>query len=143
METKFEEIYRLFLSSVDDYELSEVSEEELNEVMKTYLIKAVVTLQMAMMEVGEFDEDLEIFKDKLSHPEKVILGKSMKLEWLGEKLYSADLMRKDIGDRDYKAVQGTDYLRQIGVMESRLRKEIHRDIIDLSYTDKSEMGGLW
>lgn len=143
MGTKFEEVYKLFLSSVDDYELAEISEDELNEILKGHLLNGIVHLQTSMMEVADFDEENSVFNVELDHVEKVILGKAMKLEWLVEKLNSADLMRKSIGDRDYKAVQGTDYLRQLGVMEMRARREIDRLIIDYSYTNKEEMGGLW
>ncbi|MBO1087250.1 hypothetical protein [Enterococcus mundtii] len=143
METEFKEIYRLFLSSVDDYELADVDEDELKDVLEGYLLNAMAQLQSSMVDVSDFDLENSKFNVNLSHLEKVALAKAMKLEWVGEKLYSADLMRKSIGDRDYKAVQGTDYLRQLGIMDLRLRKEIDRLLIDYSYTDKDQMGGLW
>ena len=66
----------------------------------------------------------------------------MKLECVREKKYSEELMRKSIGDRDYKAVQGTDYLKQLTSVESELRKEIKRDLIDYSYGNTSLYGEL-
>lgn len=143
MSTTFEDIYKIFLPTVDDDEYSEIEQEELDIVLKNFLLNGVVQLQSSIIDFPKFDADLEIFTTPLNHMQKVALGKSMKLEWLSEKIYSANLMRKSIGDRDYKAVQGTDYLRQMGVLETRLRKEIDRLIIDHSYTDSEQVGGLW
>lgn len=143
MGTKFEEIYKLFLSSIDDYELGSVSEEELGEILKGYLLNGVIQLQTSMIDVSDFNEEEETFNKNLDHMDKILLGKSMKLEWIGEKLNNADLMRKNIGDRDYKSVQGTDYLKQLNILQFRLRQEIDRLAIDLSYANEDEMGGLW
>ena len=143
MSTKFEEIYKLFLPTVDDDEYAEIEPDELEFVMKTFLLSGLVQVQSSTIDFPDFDEEKEVFTETLTHIQKVALAKSMKLEWVSEKIYSANLMRKSIGDRDYKAVQGTDYLKQLGFMEIRLRKEIDRLIIDHSYTDADQMGGLW
>ena len=45
-------------------------------------------------------------------------------------------------DRDYKAVQGTDYLKQLTSVEKNLREEIERDIIKYSYSDRSYYGDM-
>lgn len=143
MATKFEDIYRLFLSSIDDYELAEISDEELEEVMLNHLLKGMTYLQVNMFDVSDHNVDLKVFNTDLSHVEKVVLSKAMKLEWVGERLYSADLMRRSIGDRDYKAVQGTDLIKQLSALHSKLEKEINKMLINYSYTDAENMGGLW
>lgn len=143
MATKFNEVYRLFLASIDDYELVQIEDDELNYILEGYLINATAQLQSSYIDVSDFDLEAKEFSNDLMHIQKVALGKAMKLEWIGEKLYSADLMRKSVGDRDYKAVQGDGYLRQLSMMEIRLRKEIDRLLIDYSYTDTEVMGDLW
>lgn len=143
METEFKEIYQLFLPMIDDYEFGAIEEEELESVMQSYLLNGMVQLQTSMVDVSKFNLEEKRFEVELKHIEKVALAKAMKLEWVGEKLYNADLMRKTIGDRDYKAIQGTDYLRQLGIIELRLRKEIDRLLIDYSYTDSDLVGDLW
>ena len=53
----------------------------------------------------------------------------MKLEWLRDRIYQEDLMRQNIGDRDYKAVQGTAYLDSLRVLANQLLDEIRRDLL--------------
>ena len=42
--TEFEEVYRLFLAQIDDYELGLVDYDELREVLSTYLLNALESL---------------------------------------------------------------------------------------------------
>lgn len=143
MATEFGEIYRLFLGSIDDYELAEVLEDELDEILLNHLMKGMVYLQVHMYDVSDYDADALEFARDLTHVEKVMLSKAMKLEWVGERLYSADLMRRSIGDRDYKAVQGTDLIKQLSALHSKLETEIQRLLIDYSYTNEDKLGDLW
>lgn len=49
------------------------------------------------------------------------------------KLHSADLMRKEIGDRDYKAVQGTNYLKELSKLDDKIEDEIRRYSVEYTY----------
>lgn len=89
------------------------------------------------------DEDEEVYKvDKiigqfnvdLTNREQYILALGMKKAWLSSKRYSADLMSKDIGDRDYKAVQGYNYLKEIGNLDNELEEEIRRYAVEYTYS---------
>lgn len=91
----------------------------------------------------EYDLEEKVFVEDLKHTEKVALARAMKLAWISDKLYSEELMRKNIGDRDYKAEQGTDYLRRLSELDTKLRKEIEQLLIDYSYTQEESAGGLW
>lgn len=137
MATKFSEIYTLFLGQIDDYELAMVEEDELDLVLKKYMINAISNLQDSMHDIDEiFDFENEVFKEDLGFTEKSIFAKAMKLEWLREKKYSAELMQKAIGDRDFTAVQGYNYLKEINAIEKDLSKEIREYLIAYSYREE-------
>ena len=68
----------------------------------------------------DINEETQEFNNDLSLPERLIIAKSMKLEWLRDRIYQEDLMRQNIGDRDYKAVQGTAYLDSLRVLANQL-----------------------
>lgn len=143
MATKFSDIYSLFLNTIDDYSLADLEDDELMEVMEAHLMNGLIHLTESVSDIEDYDLDEKVFHADLYHAEKIALAKAMKLEWLNEKIYSEDLMRRAIGDRDYKAVQGTDYVRRLGEQAQKLKNEIEQDLINYSYRRSDFVGGLW
>lgn len=133
--TTFKEIYALFLSQIDDYEIASIdNESDVESYIKKYLLNCLPTLQEAINDITNINLENESFGFKLSYVEMALVAKAMKLEWVREKRFSLDLMRKSIGDRDFKAVQGTTYLKEIGALEEQLKKEIRDELIKHSYS---------
>lgn len=114
---------------IDDYELGLVSDDELNEILWGYLDQArslyFPQCKKDLEDVyenfgeGEFNEDL-------NSQEQFILALGMKKAWLSPKLKNADLMTKAIGDRDYKAVQGTNYIKELAKLDAQIEDEVDR-----------------
>lgn len=129
MATPFHSIFKKFLGTIDDYELGLVSDEELNEVLWGYLDQARSLyfpqcnkdLEQVIEDFGEGE-----FIEDLTSQEQFILALGMKKAWLSPKLQSADLMTKAIGDRDYKAVQGTNYIKELAKLDLQIEDEIER-----------------
>lgn len=142
MNTKFEEIYKMFLNSIDDYDLAEIDGDELDEVLEGYLLSCFSSLQNGIRDLSDVDIEKKEFNYKASMIEKGLLAKGMKLAWVGRKKNSQELMEKSIGDRDYKSVQGTEYLAQLTRVENALKREIDRELVDYSYSDVEYFGGL-
>ena len=136
MATQFSEVYSLFLGQLDDFELASVDEDELDFVLRRYLINSLPELSSSMIDLELIDFTLKDFGAQLSYIEKAIVAKSMKLEWLREKLNSADLMVKSIGDRDFNSVQGFNYLKEISKVEKELQNDIREYILIQSYDEK-------
>lgn len=136
MTTKFSEVYTLFLGQIDDYELAAVSAEELDGVLLRIIVNSVSNLQDSMIDIDNIDIENQDFGTELKLVEKSIFAKAMKLEWLREKKYSAELMQKAIGDRDFTAVQGYNYLKEINNIEKDLEKQIRNYLIDYSYREE-------
>lgn len=145
MATKFTDIYKMFISSIDSYTLADVPEDELYIYLEQLLMSGIADCMQIHpnRRLEEYDLTEKEFLEDLKHTEKVALARAMKLAWVSDKLYSEELMRKNIGDRDYKAEQGTDYLRRLSELDTKLRKEIEQLLIDYSYTQDESAGGLW
>jgi len=143
MSTSFIQINKKFLGLVDDYELGLIEDIELNEVLFNYLdlakslyfpqCKKDLENYTETDGVGEFAEDL-------TSQEQYILALGMKKAWLSSKLNNADLMRKEIGDRDYKAVQGTTYIKELSKLDAQIEDEIHRYAVAYTYKNFSTEG---
>lgn len=142
MATKFSEMYTLFLSQIDDYDFGLIEQQELESILDRYLITSLLTVQEVLTDIYDIDFENKTFNVKLELAEKLLLAKAMKLEWVREKKYSEELMRKDIGDRDYKAVQGTQYLETLTMVEKELKKEIRNELMKHAYSSREKFGGL-
>lgn len=143
MATPFTTIYKKFLAMVDDYEFAIVTDEELSEILFEYLDRS------RSIEFPQCTKDLESivetgsglgeFTETLTSQEQHILALGMKKAWLSVKLNNADLMRKEIGDRDYKTVQGTNYLKEISKLETKIEEEIRNYAVSYTYKTLSEV----
>lgn len=126
--TSFGSIYKKFLNLIDDYELNLITDEELNEVLFGYLDMArSLSFPQCEKDLEQITEDLGVgeFKADLTSQEQHILALGMKKAWFSSKLNSADLMAKEIGDRDYKTVQGTQYLKELSKLDIQIENEIY------------------
>jgi hypothetical protein len=140
MATPFISIYKKFLSSVDDYELGLVSDEELNEILFGYLDKARgLDFPQCKKDLEAITENLGVgeFHEDLNSQEQHILALGMKKAWISTKLHNADLMTVAIGDRDYKAVQGTGYLKELSRIEEDIEDKIRDYAVAYTYKDFS------
>lgn len=131
--TEFEEVYRLFLAQIDDYELGLVDYDELREVLSTYLLNALESLHELEVDYDEVDFENELFSYKLTRIEKNIVAKAMTLEWLRTRIFRADLMERDIGDRDHMAIQGDRYLKEMLPLEKKLDEDVRQMVIDFNW----------
>lgn len=137
MATPFDRIYKKFLSLVNDYELALLEDLELQEVLFEYLDQA------RSLHFPQCKKDLEAikvddfgggeFEETLNSQEQHILALGMKKAWLSSKLMNADLMRKSIGDRDYKAVQGTNYIKELSNLDTKIEEEIRNYAVQYTY----------
>lgn len=134
MATSFSLIYKKFLSQVDDYELGLLEDEELDEVLFEYLDMArSLYFPQCNKDLTAIDEDFGEFVEDISATEQYILVLGMKKAWMSAKVNNTDLMSKAIGDRDYKAIQGDRYLKELPKLEKRLEEEIRRYAVEYTY----------
>lgn len=141
--TYYDEIYKVFLNSIDSYELAQMDDIELEERLYGYLDSG--RLMFATYIAHDlYDDSPEEgrFNFKLKGFEISLLAKAMKLEWVRELEHSEDLMRKAIGDRDYSAVQGYQYLDRLQAMDKRLTNEITSEINSIEYSDSDLYGEM-
>lgn len=129
MATRFDEIYGYFLNQITDYELGELSKDDVQAVSEMYLLNSLMTIQDYSPKILDVDTNLKQFNEDLTMFEKLLVAKSMKLAWVQRQKNRQELMRKAHGDNDYKVVQGTSYLKTLSDVETQLTKEIRNDMI--------------
>ncbi|MFT8556559.1 hypothetical protein [Liquorilactobacillus hordei] len=142
MATKYSEVYKVFLNTVDSYEFSAIDDDELEEVLYGYLDAGRVMFINYHKDVYDTDEEAKQFNVTLDRFEITFLAKAMKLEWVMRNKNSEEMMRKAIGDRDYQAVQGYQYLDKLSKVERQLRVEIQEGLNDYEYSQSSLYGDM-
>lgn len=144
--TSFEEVYKLFLNSIDSYELAAIAQngdDELEEVLQGFLSNALGRfVNYIAKDLLDVDYEKGQFNVELTRYEEIMIAKAMKLEWVLNKKYSEELMVKAIGDRDYAAVQGYKYLEQLQSMEKQLVKEIDIMIQRVEFGNPEVLGEM-
>ncbi|MCC4466847.1 hypothetical protein [Limosilactobacillus reuteri] len=141
--TQFDEVYEVFLASIDSYDLAKLDDDELSDTLKSYLLSGVEVFDTYIdKEFTDYDTQNSCFNFKLNRREINILAKAMKLEWVRLKKHSQELMEKAYGDRDYSAIQGYRYLEELQLMEVQLSKEIKNEINTIEYANSDLYGDM-
>lgn len=141
--TYYEEVYEVFLRTVDSYDFEQMDDDELKETLYGYLDLGRLAFSTYISKDFYDDSPSEgRFNFKLSRAEMTLLAMAMKLEWVREHKHSEELMRKSIGDRDYAAVQGYQYLEKLQSMENQLTKELDSRINRIEYSNQDLYGDM-
>ena len=85
MVTRLEEVYRLFLSDIEDEDWLLVEEEVIEDLLLAYLEKATVDFDVCRKDLT-INYDNLTFNDELELNERVILSKAMLLHYLSPKI---------------------------------------------------------
>ncbi|MBF1543574.1 MAG: hypothetical protein HXO06_00090 [Prevotella salivae] len=133
MATKFQDIYDLFLSGIQDYELANIDEDVIDRFLKQYLLLSLPYVIEANSDIEDIDVENEQFNIDLTLTEQALVAKAMTIVWVDRERKNLDILRKTVGDRDYKTVSTADQLKQLTNTHTALRKELEQQLIDYSY----------
>jgi hypothetical protein len=135
-------VYEAFLAQVDDYELVAVDDLELEEVLWGYLNNARMEFATYNKDLVTLDKDKKEFAEDLTPVEILMYGKAMLIKWIDKQRSSLELTRKAIGDRDFNATQGYNYLETLTATSQKVKRELHQDMNIYEYADADAWGSL-
>lgn len=101
--TKFEDIYHLFLGSIQDYRLRNLFKDDIptaEDVLETYLLKAIPKFRNCKQCITNIDEIQKCFKVSLTLDEKMILTDLMLLSWMEQVCNNIAQMDLTLNDND-------------------------------------------
>ena len=101
--TKFEEIYELFLNSIQDYHIKNLFNEDFevaDDLLETFLIRAIPKFKNCVKQIKDVDKDLKQFMVTLDLEEKTILSDLMVLSWLDWNNNNVIQMNLSLNDND-------------------------------------------
>lgn len=136
MATPFQYIYDKFLNQIDDVELALITTEELEDLLESYLSRAVsLDFKQCKKDLNDTDKDLKQFNDDLTLEEQWIIATGMVLSWLEPKIKREELLRAAISDKDYTESSHANQLDKLMVLEDKTRSKLKRYIISYTHND--------
>ena len=104
MATPYEKIYNRFLNSTTDFNLVELDDYSLNNMLKEWLYSAIVNVRTSA-DLSARDEEAEVFLSDLSEQDVELLGMGMRLAWLDQRINSTEYTNLFVGGKEEKLRQ--------------------------------------
>ena len=135
MATPYEKIYERFLNSVNDFNLAELDDHTLNEMLKDWLHKAVVRTRTSS-DLSR-DNENEEFNSDLSDLDIELLALGMKLAWLDQTLGSTELTLQFIGGKEEKWFSQSAHISELRALREDTKLEMQKLHSYNTYTNNS------
>ena len=129
--TKFEDIYRLFLGSIQDYHLKDMFEknpEVAEDMMETFLKRAVYKFENCVKDVKDIDLINKSFRCELDLEEQNIVANLMVLSWLEWNTQNTTFMNPTLTDNDFKHFSEEKNLDKKMDYYDELRERVYQDM---------------
>ena len=135
MATPYEKVYDRFLNSVTDFNLAELDDYTLNEMLKDWLHKAVVRVRTSID--LSHDDEVEVFNASLSDLDIELLALGMKLAWLDQTLGSTELTLQFIGGKEEKYYSQANHISELRALREDTKLEMQKLHSYNTYTNNS------
>lgn len=130
MSTPFYEIDNMFLSDISDDTLLTYAEEDREEILNDLRAKAVTRFKACQKDLSDVDYDLKQFNTALTDEEKLIIATIMRKYWLNDKVYSLELLRQRMSNKDWRLTSQSEHLYRLILLSNKLESDISRMIVD-------------
>ena len=104
MATPYEKVYGRFLNKCTDFNLTDLDDHTLNEMMKDWLDSAIIRTRTSS-DLFVRDDEVEEFENDLSDQDVELLAMGMVLAWLDQRIQSTEYTNLFIGGKEQKLRQ--------------------------------------
>ena len=136
MATPYEKVYDRFLARTTDFNLAELDDYTLNEMLKNWLCSAIVNVRTSS-DLSSRDDDMEIFNNDLIDRDIELLAMGMTMAWLDQTLNSTELTLQFIGGKEEKYYSQANHIAELRALREDTRLEMKRLHSYGTYTNNS------
>jgi hypothetical protein len=133
--TSYEVIYGRFLNSITDFNLAELDDHTLNEMLKDWLHTAIVKTRTSTKIIS--NDENEVFNSELSDLDIELLSMGMKLAWLDQTLNSTDNVLMFIGGKEEKFFSQANHISEIRALRDDTLREMQKLYTYSTYANNS------
>jgi hypothetical protein len=136
MATPYEKVYGRFLNRTTDFNLGELDDYTLNEMLKGWLHSAIVNTRTST-NLSVRDDMNEVFNNDLSDLDIELLAMGMTMAWLDQTLNSTELTLQFIGGKEEKWFSQANHIEQLRALREDTKLEMKRLHSYGTYTNSS------
>jgi hypothetical protein len=136
MGTPYEKVYGRFLNSTTDFNLADLDDHTLNEMLKDWLHSAIVKTRTSS-DLAARDDENEVFKNDLNDLDIELLAMGMRLSWLDQTLNSTELTMMYIGGKESKFFSQANQLSELRALRADTLREMQQLYTYSTYNNNS------
>ena len=134
--TSYEKVYNRFLNSTTDFNLVELDDYTLNEMLKGWLHTAIVKTRTSS-DLTARDDETEVFSSELSDLDIELLAMGMRLAWLDQSLNSTENTLMFIGGKEEKFFSQANHIAELRSLRADTLREMQQLYTYSTYTNNS------
>ena len=131
MATPYEKIYNRFSQKITDFNLTEIDDYSLDEMLKGWLTSSIVNVRKREHNLFLRNDETQEFEADLSDLEIELLALGMKLAWIDQYLNSTENVLQFIGGKEEKYYSQANHIAEL----RELRKDTVREMQSLHNYD--------
>ncbi len=113
MATPYEDIFGVFIGKISDYNLGNLDQADLEEILIQFLRSAIVRFENCKQDLSDRNDALQQFTDDLTEQEIEILACYMIVQWLSPLINSIELLKQSLSSRDYRIYSQANHLKEM------------------------------
>lgn len=134
--TSYEKVYGRFLNRTTDFNLSDLDDHTLNEMLKGWLHSAIVKTRTST-DLSARDDENEVFNNDLSDLDIELLAMGMTLAWLDPTINSTELTLQFIGGKEEKYFSQANHMTALKDLRESTKVEMQKLYRDSTYLNSS------
>ena len=133
--TSYDVVYGRFLNSTTDFNLADLDDHTLNEMLKDWLHSAIVKTRTSNDLTR--DDEAESFKNDLCDLDIELLAMGMKLAWLDQRINSTEYTSLFVGGKEEKFYSPSSQLAELRALRADTLREMQQLYTYNTYTANS------
>lgn len=136
--TSYDVVYSRFLSSIKDFNLIELDDYTLSEMLKNWLHTAIVKTRTSSDLTR--DDEKETFNNDLSDLDIELLAIGMRLSWLDQTLNSTELTLQFLGGKEEKFFSQANHIEELRNLRADTLREMQQLYTYSTYINNDYFG---
>ena len=133
--TSYEKVYGRFLNSTTDFNLADLDDLTLNDMLNEWLHSAIVKARTSSD--LSFNDANEAFNNDLSDLDIEILAMGMRLAWLDQRINSTEYVNLFVGGKEEKFYSPSSQLSELRALRADTLREMQQLHTYHTYTNDS------
>ena len=132
--TSYTQVYSRFLNKCTDYNLAELDDYTLNDMLKDWFKSAVVRTRTSS-DLTARDDENEVFNNDLPDLDIELLGMGMVLAWLDQRIQSTEYANLFVAGKEEKFYAPSNQLAELRALRADIVREMQQLYTYSTYTN--------